>query len=89
MSLLPRYRTGPRKVHLPKLLEGLILLALLSMTRCDLWRTAMPRRFVFRIRTKTGGIISNVSIAAKDQYEAEHRLRQRYPDCEILNCEVK
>jgi hypothetical protein len=49
----------------------------------------MPKRFVFRIRTKTGGIISNVSIAAKDQYEAEHRLRQRYPDCEILNCDVK
>ncbi|MBY0527028.1 MAG: hypothetical protein K2R98_26780 [Gemmataceae bacterium] len=48
----------------------------------------MHRRFAFRIRTKSGGIVGNIVIEAKDQYEAEHKLRKRYPDCEILNCEV-
>jgi hypothetical protein len=53
------------------------------------WGIAMRQRFVFRIRTKSGGIVGNIVIEAKDQYEAEHKLRQRYPDCEILNCETK
>jgi hypothetical protein len=49
----------------------------------------MRLSFVFRVRTKTGGIVGNIVIEAKDQYEAEQKLRQRYPECEILNCEVK
>jgi hypothetical protein len=36
-------------------------------------------RFVFCIRTKSGNIV----------IEAEQKLRQSYPDCEILNCEMK
>jgi hypothetical protein len=49
----------------------------------------MRARFVFRICTKSGGIVGNIVIEANDQYEAEQKLRQRYPDCEILNCEIK
>ncbi len=49
----------------------------------------MRPRFVFRIKTKSGGIIGNIVIEAKDQYEAEHKLKHRYPDCEILNCELR
>jgi hypothetical protein len=49
----------------------------------------MRQRFVFRIRTKSGGIVGNIVIEAKDQYEAEHKLKQRYPDCEVLNCEIR
>lgn len=46
------------------------------------------QRFDFRIKTKEGGIVGTV-IEAKDQYEAEHKVRQRYPGCEIVNCPVK
>ena len=50
---------------------------------------SMRQRFVFRIRTKSGSIVGNIVIEAKDQYEAEHKLKQRYPDCEVLNCEIR
>ena len=49
----------------------------------------MRAKFIFRVKTRSGGIVGNILIEAKDQYEAEHKLRQRYPDCEILNCEVR
>ena len=42
------------------------------------------KRFVFKIRTKSGGIVGNIVIEAKDIEEAKHKLRQEYPDCEIL-----
>jgi hypothetical protein len=45
--------------------------------------------FVFRIQTKTGGIVGNVVIQGRDQYEAENKLRKRYPECTILNCSVR
>lgn len=53
------------------------------------WGNAVRQKFVFRIRTKSGGIVGNIVIEAKDQYEAEHKLKQRYPDCEVLNCEIR
>lgn len=49
----------------------------------------MSMKFVFRIKTKSGSINGNILIEARDQYEAESKLRKRYPDCEILNCEVR
>ncbi len=49
----------------------------------------MRMKFYFKVKTKSGGIVGNILIEAKDQYEAENKLRQRYPDCQILNCEVK
>ena len=42
--------------------------------------------FVFRIQTKIGG---NVVIQDRDQYEAENKLRKRYPECTILNYSVR
>ena len=48
----------------------------------------MRHKFAFRVKTKSGGIVGNIVIEAKDQYEAENKLRQRYPGCVILNCEV-
>jgi hypothetical protein len=39
------------------------------------------KRFVFKIKTKSGG---NIVIEAKDMEEAKVKLRKRYPDCEIL-----
>ena len=47
------------------------------------------KRFVFKIKTKSGGIIGNIAIEAKDMEAAKHKLRHRYPDCEILEAEEK
>ena len=51
------------------------------------WSTAKAgehKRFVFKIRTKSGSIVGNTVIEAKDMEEAKYKLRKRYPDCEIL-----
>ena len=45
---------------------------------------ASRRRFVFRIRTKSGGIVGNIVIEAKDIFAAMVKLKRRYPECEIL-----
>ncbi len=45
---------------------------------------AANRRFVFKIKTKSGGIVGNIVIEAKDIEAAKYKLRQRYPGCEIL-----
>lgn len=46
-------------------------------------------KFLFRVKTASGGIVGNILIEAKDQYAAEIKLRQRYPGCQILNCDLK
>ena len=50
---------------------------------------AANRKFVFKIKTKSGGIVGNIVIEAKDAEAAKHKLRQRYPECEILEMEEK
>jgi hypothetical protein len=50
---------------------------------------AANRKFVFKIKTKSGGIVGNIVIQAKDAEAAKHKLRERYPDCEILEMEEK
>lgn len=45
---------------------------------------ATNKRFVFKIKTKSGGIVGNIVIDAKDIEAAKAKLRKRYPDCEIL-----
>lgn len=42
------------------------------------------RKFVFKIKTKSGSIVGNIVIEAKDIEAAKYKLRQRYPDCEIM-----
>jgi hypothetical protein len=44
---------------------------------------AATRKFVFKIKTKSGGIVGNILIEAKDQFAAVSKLKQRYPGCEI------
>ena len=46
-------------------------------------------KFVFKFKTKTGGIVGNIVIEATDMEAAKHKLRQRYPDCEILEAKEK
>jgi hypothetical protein len=50
---------------------------------------AANRKFVFKIKTKSGGIVSNIVIEAKDVEAAKVKLRKRYPDCEILEAKEK
>ena len=47
-------------------------------------QAAANKKFVFKIKTKSGGIVGNIVIEAKDIEAAKVTLRKRYPDCEIL-----
>jgi hypothetical protein len=60
------------------------LAACLAVLPCSAALASHRRRFVFKIRTKSGSIVGNVVVEAKDMEEAKYKLRQRYPDCEIL-----
>jgi hypothetical protein len=44
-------------------------------------------KYGFRIRTRTGMIVENLNILARDRAEAEHKLSQVYHHCEILDCQ--
>lgn len=41
-------------------------------------------KYGFRIRTRSGVIVENLSIYGKDEVEARRKLCQMYNDCEIL-----
>ncbi len=56
----------------------------LSLLSCSAVLAGEYKKFVFKIKTKGGGIVGNVVIQAKDIEEAKHKLRERYPNCEIL-----
>jgi len=61
-------------------------LAVGLLVACGFEGTALAanKKFAFKIRTKTGGIIGNILIEARDQFAAVSKLMQRYPGCEIL-----
>ena len=47
--------------------------------------SAVPMlRFGFRVRTRNGALVENLSICGRDADEAERKLRQMYHGCEIL-----
>ncbi|MBI3140692.1 MAG: hypothetical protein HYZ19_02375 [Rhodocyclales bacterium] len=46
-------------------------------------------KFDFRIRTRVGLVVDNLSIAGRDAAEAERKLRQMYRDCEIIECRCR
>lgn len=50
---------------------------------------AANKKFIFKIRTKSGSIVGNILIEAKDQFAAVSKLMQRYPGCEILEGKEK
>lgn len=45
---------------------------------------AANKKFIFKIRTKSDGIVGNILIEASDQFAAVSKLLKRYPDCKIL-----
>jgi hypothetical protein len=44
-------------------------------------------KYGFKIRTRSGGIVDNLQVQAKDRAEAEGRIQQIYRHCEILECQ--
>lgn len=45
-------------------------------------------KYGFRIKTKNGAIVDNLSFAGKDEPDAERKLRQIYLGCEILEAKL-
>ena len=43
-------------------------------------------KFALRIRTRSGLPVDNLLVQARDRNEAERRIPQMYPHCEILEC---
>lgn len=43
-------------------------------------------KFAFRIRTRTGTPVENLLVQAADRAQAERRITQMYPYCEIVEC---
>ena len=50
---------------------------------------AANRKFVFKIKTRSGSIVGNIVINATDMDAAKHKLRKRYFDCEIMEAKEK
>jgi len=47
---------------------------------------AMMNKYGFKIRTRSGGLVENLQVQARDRAEAENRIKQIYHHCEILEC---
>ena len=43
-------------------------------------------KYSFRIRTRTGSVVENLMIHGRDEVEAQKKLRQMYPRCQIVDC---
>jgi hypothetical protein len=43
-------------------------------------------KFTFRIRTRSGTPVENLMVQAADRAQAEGRINQMYPSCEIVEC---
>jgi hypothetical protein len=43
-------------------------------------------KFALKIRTRSGLPVENLLVQARDRSEAERRITQMYPHCEILEC---
>ena len=48
-----------------------------------------PHQFVkyaFRIKTRLGVVVDNLMIHGRDEHDAQRKLRQMYPSCQIIEC---
>jgi hypothetical protein len=46
------------------------------------------QRYRAKIKTKSGGIIGNVTANGDNEAEAVVKIKKRYPDCQILSIQV-
>ena len=47
-------------------------------------KSSMIETYGFRIRTRNGAIVENLSIGGRDESDAQRKLLQMYRGCEIL-----
>jgi hypothetical protein len=45
-------------------------------------------RFVFTLKTKAGNVVEDVHIDARDQREAEEKVKRQNPSCTVVKCEA-
>jgi hypothetical protein len=45
--------------------------------------------YIFRIKTKSGGIVGNIVKQGTSQADAEQKLKKNYPECTILDVQIK
>jgi hypothetical protein len=50
--------------------------------------TTPMTKYGFRIRTRSGTPVENLVVQARDRAEAERKINQVYPHCEIVECRV-
>jgi hypothetical protein len=43
-------------------------------------------KYGFKVRTRSGMVVDNLTFAARDRSEAERKVTQIYQHCEILDC---
>jgi hypothetical protein len=43
-------------------------------------------KFGFKIKTRSGTVVDNLTFAARDRIDAERKVTQIYHNCEILDC---
>jgi hypothetical protein len=43
-------------------------------------------KYAFRIKTRLGVLVDNLMIHGRDEIDAQKKLRQMYPRCEIVDC---
>jgi hypothetical protein len=46
-------------------------------------------KYDFSVLTRDGQKIESILISARDQADAERKLRQMYRHCEVMRCDVK
>jgi hypothetical protein len=43
-------------------------------------------KYAFRIRTRTGMVVENLTIHGREEADAQRKLVQMYPHCHVLEC---
>jgi hypothetical protein len=43
-------------------------------------------KYAFRIRTRTGMVVENLSIHGRQEADAQRKLLKMYPHCQVLEC---
>ena len=49
-------------------------------------RSVAITKYAFRIKTRLGVVVNNLLIHGRDEHDAQNKLRQIYPRCQILDC---
>jgi hypothetical protein len=44
-------------------------------------------KYGFKIRTRSGSLVENLQVQARDRAEAEQKIKQIYHHCAILECQ--